>query len=557
MRKRSHLILLFILMLASYVGFAQGTTPNITWQKTLGGSGSDVLKAMCVGSDKSIVLCGYSNSGTSGNKSNSSFGGYDYWVIKLDASGNVMWNKTFGGGRDDLASAVINTSDGGYLVGGSSISNKSGTKTSDSYGNSYDYWIVKLDGNGNVQWDRTMGGTYTDRLTSLAELPDGKYVVGGYAYSSNTGNKSLANLGTESNADYWTVIVNKDGSDGAQKIFGGGSHDVMTCLSATGSSSYYAAGYSYSTKRAGAKSKNGYGNNDYYIVRYNLSTKKTEYQNDFGGKLSDYLTSMQALPDNSCILGGYSNSYKSNSKKDNFYGVTDFWVIKLKSDGSKQWDKTIAGGAGGDYLMSVQQTKDKGFILGGYSNSNAGHNKTANSKGGYDYWIVKIDSLGKVQWDKTIGGNGDDILTAVYETAANEYVVAGTSGSAQSGDKTSGLVGGSSTDYWVMHLGAATATSKASEVPVSNSTAEYNMYKLDIMPNPVKDILNVRYVAPANSRLNFVIYTSNGRAVLQSMLTSDGTAGTRSFNMSSLPGGSYFAVMYVNGVKLSKAFTKQ
>jgi hypothetical protein len=293
------------------------------------------------------------------------------------------------------------------------------------------------------------------------------------------------------------------------------------------------------------------------LVRYNLTSKKTEYQNDFGGKLSDYLTCMQTLPDNSVILGGYSNSYKSNTKKDNFYGVTDFWLLKLGSDGSKQWDKTISGAAGGDYLMSVQQTKDKGFILGGYSNSNAGHNKTLNSKGGYDYWIVKTDNSGKIQWDKTIGGNGDDKLTAIYEIADNEYIVAGTSGSTKSGDKSSGIIGGSSTDYWVMHLGPTSSNDSVSNVPVNNNDTNSSKYNLEIMPNPVKDVLNIRYLAPVNSKIDFVIYTANGRTVLQSTLIGSNSASTHSFNVANLPAGSYFTVMYIDGVKLTKTFTKQ
>ena len=135
MRKHIYFLLL-LLLLTFYIGFSQSLAPGIAWQKTIGGNSSDVLTAMCVKADKSIVLCGYSNSGVSGNKSSNSFGGYDYWVVKLDASGNILWNKTFGGAKNDFAAAVINTSDGGYLVGGSSISNKSGNKSSICFGNS-------------------------------------------------------------------------------------------------------------------------------------------------------------------------------------------------------------------------------------------------------------------------------------------------------------------------------------------------------------------------------------------------------------------------------------
>ena len=247
-------------------------------------------------------------------------------------------------------------------------------------------------------------------------------------------------------------------------------------------------------------------------------------------------------------MGGYSNSYKSNTKKTNFFGVTDYWLLKLLPNGKKQWDKTIAGGGGGDYLMSVKQTKDKGFILGGYSNSNIGINKTENSRGGYDYWIVKTDSVGKVQWDKTIGGNADDKLTAVYEVDSNRYVVAGTSSSAQSGDKNMGVIGSNGTDFWVMTLGTETS---------AVVTSGYNQYKLEIMPNPVKDVLTIRYNAAANDRVSFVIYAADGKTVLQSTLTAVSQESTRSFNVANLPGGSYFAVMYVGNDKVTKTFIKE
>jgi hypothetical protein len=552
MKKYFNLLLLFVFIQTFHFAFSQNKAPGILWQQTIGGSNADVLTSMAIGPDKSIVLCGYSNSKVSGNKSDASFGGYDYWVVKLDATGSILWNKTFGGNKDDFASAIISTSDGGYLLGGSSISDKSGTKSNKSYGFSYDYWVLKLDANGNQIWDKTLGGFYNDRLTSLAELPNaGGYVIGGYSYSQDNGSKTITNLGAESNADYWVMVLNNNGKERMQNLFGGGSHEILTCVAPVGiagANSYYAAGWSYSTKRPGYKSEKVFGNNDYYIVRYNTVTKKTEYQGDFGGKLSDYLTCMQSLPDNSLIMGGYSNSYKSNTKKTNFFGVTDFWLLKLLPNGKKQWDKTIAGSGGGDYLMSVQQTKDKGFILGGYSNSNTGVNKTENSRGGYDYWIVKTDSLGKVQWDKTIGGNADDKITAVYEVDSNRYVVAGTSASAKSGDKNMGVIGSKGTDFWVMTIGAETS---------SVISSGYSQSKLEIVPNPVKDILTIRYNAAVNDKVGFVIYAADGKAVLQSTLTAPSQDGIRTFNVANLPGGSYFAVMYVGNNKITKTFIKQ
>src|SRR6478609_10489086 len=117
MRKSFCFILMCCLVQLFQVAIAQGAVPGIVWQKTIGGSKADVLTAMAIAPDKSIILCGNSNSDVSGNKSNTSFGGNDYWIVKLNANGNVLWNKTFGGNDNDMASAIICTSDGGYLVG--------------------------------------------------------------------------------------------------------------------------------------------------------------------------------------------------------------------------------------------------------------------------------------------------------------------------------------------------------------------------------------------------------------------------------------------------------
>jgi hypothetical protein len=332
----------------------------------------------------------------------------------------------------------------------------------------------------------------------------------------------------------------------------------VSCVSPAGVSSFYVAGYTYSFQGSG-KTKKLFGNNDYYIIRSNMAGK-IEYEGDFGGTRSNYLTCMQALPDSSLILGGYSNSPKSGSKTENFFGVNDFWLVKLKRDGTKQWDKTFSGGtgngSGGDYLVSVQQTKDKGFILGGYSNATAGRSKTEGSRGDYDYWIVKTDSLGKVQWNKTIGGNGKDVLTAVYELDSNQYIVAGTSASALSGDKISGTVGGgAATDYWIVRLGTAQGnTSRIAATP----TAEDSRYMLEVMPNPVKEVLTVKYRATTtNSKADMVIYDANGKAVWQASLSVSNRENMQSFSVAHLPAGAYFAVLYIGDVKLAKAFTKE
>lgn len=461
-------------MLSFFTAAAQPTLPTIIWQKTIGGSGADVMAAMAVGANKTVVMCGSSKSPVSGNKTGANVGANDIWVVKTDSLGNLIWDKTFGGIKDDIAAAIITTADGGYLVGGTSISNASATKTSNSFGESKDFWVLKLDANGNKTWDKTLGGIFTEKLTSITQLPSGNYVVGGYSHSDDTETKTSENHGSQNTADYWTVTLSPSGDTLSQNDMGGTSDDILTSVIASGNNGTYSSGNSYSLRLPGYKTLAPVGNNDYWVVRSDLSGVKN-YEGNFGGNRSDYLTSTQALADGSLMLGGYSNSPISFAKTGDFLGVTDFWLVKVRPNGNKQWDRTI-GGALGDYLVSMQQTKDKGFILGGYSASNIGNDKTENSKGGNDFWIVKTDSLGRVQWDKTIGGSGDDKLAGIYELDSNQYIMAGSSASVASGDKTSGIIGGgSAADFWLVRLSASALVLPVSLVSFTGTIQQQNV----------------------------------------------------------------------------------
>ena len=149
---------LFCTLLAGFMipvcTFSQA--PSVIWQKTVGGSNTDSVSAISIGANNTFVVCGSSNSKKSGNKTQGNAGGFDYFVVKMDFAGNLLWNKTFGGSKDDFATAIIATSDGGYLVGGTSISDKSTSKSTASFKKSKDYWVIKLDANGNKLWDKNV-----------------------------------------------------------------------------------------------------------------------------------------------------------------------------------------------------------------------------------------------------------------------------------------------------------------------------------------------------------------------------------------------------------------
>ena len=162
----------------------------------------------------------------------------------------------------------------------------------------------------------------------------------------------------------------------------------------------------------------------FILLTATVQAQEIEWQNTIGGNYTDQLYSIQQTTDGGYILGGWSESYISGDKTENSFGGSDYWVVKLDSIGNIQWQNTI-GGNSGDGLYSVQQTTDGGYILGGVSTSNISGDKTENSQGYIDYWVVKLDASGNIQWQNTIGGNSDDYLTSIQQTTDGGYILGG------------------------------------------------------------------------------------------------------------------------------------
>jgi hypothetical protein len=164
-----------------------------------------------------------------------------------------------------------------------------------------------------------------------------------------------------------------------------------------------------------------------------------QWDKRFGGTDYEGIYSIQQTTDGGYILGGYSNSGMGGDKTEDSRGGFDYWIVKTDANGNKQWDKRF-GGTDDDFLSTIQQTTDRGYILGGISSSSIGGDKTEDSRGGSDYWIVKTDADGNKQWDKRFGGTDDDggliLLETLQQTKDGGYILGGGSYSNIGGDKT-------------------------------------------------------------------------------------------------------------------------
>lgn len=447
-------LLAFTLSLLSLSAISQ---PAIEWQNTIGGDGRDTLLCIRQTSDGGYIAAGYSWSTLSGDKTENSTS-TDYWIVKLNAAGGIQWQNTIGGSGEDRLADIRQTADGGYIVGGSSYSDISGDKTENRIGLGHDYWILKLDAAGNIQWQNTIGGSRYDFCVTIQQTADGGYIAGGHSDSDISGDKTENSL--QGRHDYWIVKLDATGNIQWQNTIGGTHEDFFTSLQQTSDGGYILGGSSLSGI-SGDKTEPNLGASssdyvDFWVVKVN-ATGAIVWDNTIGGDRNDALYSVIQTIDGGYLLGGHSDSPISDDKTENSNtGLGhDYWIVKLSTSGNVEWQNTITG-LYSDYLYSVAPTSDGGYILGGNSNSPDSLDKSEDRIGWEDIWVVKINASGSILWEKTIGGTDYNGTSSIQQTADGGFIIGGTSHSDISGDKTENSLGGK--DYWIIKLAPETTT---------------------------------------------------------------------------------------------------
>jgi hypothetical protein len=422
--------------------FAQ-SPPVKQWDARFGGGDFDILRSVKQTADGGYIMGGHSGSTVSGDKTQFSQGGGDYWLVKTNSNGVKQWDFRFGGNAEDILHALQQTSDGGYILGGYSLSGATGDKSQATRGLS-DFWIVKISPAGVKQWDARFGGSGEDVLYSVHQTSDGGYILGGSSASGASGDKSEASRGL---MDYWIVKVSSSGVKQWDKRFGGSADDALYSVSQTTDGGYILGGYSGSGAN-GDKTQASQGGNDFWIVKVNETGVKL-WDARYGGTGTEFIQSLQQTNDGGYILGGYSSSPVSGDKSEASRGGFDYWAVKITDNGTKQWDVRF-GGSLQDVLYSLEQTKDGGYLLGGYSGSGATGDKSQPSQGDFDFWIVKTNNNGSKLWDRRYGGSGQDVLYGLQQTNDGGYILGGYSSSGITGDKSQPSWGGH--DYWMVKI---------------------------------------------------------------------------------------------------------
>lgn len=427
---RTFLITIFLPMTLIAGMYAQA--PGIEWQKSLGGSSHDNALTVHNTSDGGYVLAGLSlsnNGDVSGNH-----GGYDFWLVKITADGTIQWQKSLGGSFDEIPYDMQNTSDGGFIIAGSSFSNNGDVTGNHGF---KDGWVVKLNSSGDIQWQKSLGGSDDDEIMSIRRTNDGNFIVAG-ATRSNDGDVA----GNHGGWDYWVVKLSFNGTLQWQKPLGGTNDDRANSVYNTSDDGYIVAGKSASNN--GSVSGN-HGSSDFWVIKLN-SFGQTQWQKSLGGTQYDEAESILQTADGGYIVVGTSES--NDGDVSGGHGDLDYWIVKLDATGNIQWQKAY-GGSSADAATSVYITEDPGYLVAGFAGSNDGD--VIGNHGNSDIWVLKLGPDGTIQWQKSLGGTQSEIAHEIRTTLDGGYIIAGGTWSSN-GDVTDQNGDG---DCWIVKLSSA------------------------------------------------------------------------------------------------------
>lgn len=399
--------------------------PGISWQKSFGGSYRDQSYSVSHTFDGGYIVAGYEASKDSVWMADN-HGYADFWLLKLNSHGDTLWKKCYGTSYDDFASSVKQTADSGYIVAGTTYSDKG-----DIQG---DFLVVKTDKKGEVVWQKIYGKPADEGAGDIIELPGKGYLLAGY---------SAVNKTSHGYYDYRVIRLDTAGEVLWDSSYGGLAEDRARSIKQTYDGGFIIAGFSFSI--AGGDVTGNYGLGDYWIVKAD-SAGVIQWQKNFGGTDQDVANDIQVTPDSGYIVAGYTASNNGDITLN--HGQLDYWIIKLDRNGNKQWQKTY-GGSGNDMANSIKVIPGGGgYIVAGSSDSNDGD--VSGNKGGTDYWVIKINMNGSLAWQKCYGGSDEDFAACIDKGTDDAYIVTGWSKSSD-GDAS---VNFGDWDYWVIKLDA-------------------------------------------------------------------------------------------------------
>lgn len=389
---------------------------ELDWIKNFGGSGVDTARSIISTSDGGFAILGHSDS-VDGDLEGKNLAISDYWLLKFDAEGNLQWNKTYGGSGEDLGQSLVQTSDGGYALTGYAQSADGDGSNNEGF---HDNWIIRLDSQGTILWEQSFGFSGHDHSYDIIQTADGGLFFVGFLDITAARGDGFAEKGNSLTrhgvGEFWGTKLDSEGNIQWRKYFGGTNNDRAYGVVQSDDGGFVLAGFSES---ADFDIKNSQGSYDFWVVKID-STGELIWENSFGGTGIDRANSIVKTPDGSYVIAGHTFSNDADVSKNN--GESDFWLIKISDNGNLLWERSF-GGTEFEDAESISILADGGFMIVGNSKSVDGD--AIENSGENDIWIIRTDAEGRLEWQKSIGGSGLDYGFDLLENGDGSILVVG------------------------------------------------------------------------------------------------------------------------------------
>ncbi|NCC73842.1 MAG: hypothetical protein EOM06_10640, partial [Sphingobacteriia bacterium] len=465
MKKIVLLVPLLIVMLT--ISFSQDL--EIKWQQCYGGTGIDRVFDILQEQD-GYLLAGWTGSQDGDVSFNQ--GGSDFWLVKIDTIGNMLWEKTFGGSEADNLIKIFPTQNNGYYLVGMSYSND-GDISNDPYPDSWDYWIVKIDSTTNIVWEKIVGGNGGDYAWTGTITNDGGIVALGWS-GSEYGDVSI-NYGLY---DIWMIKLNNEGEIEWDFTLGTDSQDYGQAIIQTSDGGFLVGGSSKLTG-GGNLDCECHGQADGVLVKMDVD-RNIEWQRCYGGSDYDGITALIEISDG-YVFGAYTSS--NDGDVSGHHGEADVWIVKIDFEGNIIWEQCY-GGSRGETAHYINSNSNGDYTIVGYTKSNDGDVNGNHSLGEYDtdVWMFNITHEGEFVWQKCFGGGGSEAIPGlrfgVVNKSDNNYVIAAHTDYGPSYDVACEPYGGFlDEDWWVFEI-------KDTTTGMQKDFAGQNQIK--VYPNPAK-----------------------------------------------------------------------
>jgi len=350
---------------------------SVMWSQTYGGEGEEVAHWLVETSDGGYAIAGYTG------------GIGDFWLVKTDVNGNMEWNQRYEPIKYDRVGSFVETSDGGFAIAGGSSN----------------FWLIKTDENGDLQWKQTYGAFVSGgRAYSLVETLDGGYALAGETWTIGEGS-----------TDVWLIKTDMYGNFEWNGTYGSAGGDSANSLTVTSDGGFALAGSVWSTNSSSY---------DFWLIKTDTNGVMQWNQTYDYNKWWEDANFVVETSDGGYVIAGIAAFPPP-------LPVSYFWLIKTDAYGNMEWSKTY-GETEYEKANSIVMTSDGGFAIAGF--------KSTSFTGSKDFWLVKTDANGNIEWSQTHGGSESDIAHSLVETSDGGYALAGETYSLGAGDS----------DFWLV-----------------------------------------------------------------------------------------------------------